>query len=87
MTLVGADPDICGAELLAETVIVNAARLAENAPSETLMTIFGEVPTSPDCGVPLTRPVEVLKFAHDGRPETENVNVSFSGSLAVGVNE
>ena len=71
---------------MAETVIVNAERLEENSPSETVITIFDEVPTSPDCGVPLIRPFEVLKLAHDGNPETLNVKVSFSGSLAVGVN-
>ena len=42
---------------------------------------------SPDSGVPLTRPVDVSKLAHDGKAETLNANVSPSGSLAVGTNE
>ena len=35
-------------------------------------------------GVPLRRPVEVLKLAHDGRLEITKRSVSLFGSLALG---
>jgi hypothetical protein len=56
-------------------------------PSDTAIEIFEYVPTSPDCGAPLISPVEELKLAQEGSPETVNDNVSLSGSLAVGVKE
>ena len=69
------------------TVIVKAARLAEALPSDTEITMFEVLPTLAAAGVPLRRPVDVLKLAHDGLLVIENVRVCPSGSEAVGVNE
>ena len=62
-------PLIFGGELpLAErTVIENAARLVVLLPSLTAMTMLLNVPTLLDDGVPLKRPVDVLKLAQLGR--------------------
>jgi hypothetical protein len=69
------------------TVIANAGREAVATPSVTLITMAGSVPTSVAAGVPLSCPVAMLKFAHDGLPVIENVMPLPAGSLAVGVNE
>jgi hypothetical protein len=50
------------------------------------MTMFAKVPMLAAAGVPLKRPVEVLKVAHDGRLEiVKRSVVPLFGSLAVGV--
>jgi hypothetical protein len=54
------------------------------APSLTLITMFENVPTFASVGVPASRPVLVLKLAHDGRFEIENRSLSPSASDAVG---
>ena len=47
--------------------------------------MFENVPMFADVGVPLRRPVEVLKLAHDGRLEIAKRSVSsLFGSLALG---
>ena len=48
------------------------------------MTMFEYVPMFAVVGVPLRRPVEVLKLAHDGRLEIAKRSVSPFGSLALG---
>ena len=45
--------------------------------------MFEYVPMFADVGVPLRRPVEVLKLAHDGRPEIAKRRLSPFGSLAL----
>ncbi len=69
----------------AETTIVNGASDACAAPSETEIETFVYEPTSAAVGVPLNRPVEVLKLAQAGRLAIENVSACPSGSEAVGV--
>ena len=62
-------PEITGATLaavLAETAMLKAGSAAEWVPSETLMTIFWELPIMAVVGVPASRPVAVLKLAHVG---------------------
>ena len=68
------------------TWIENAGSATLAVPSLTLMTMFENVPMFAVRGVPLRRPVEVLKVAHDGRLEIEKRSVvPPSGSLAAGV--
>ena len=88
MLVVGV-PEICGGEFAMATITVmeKAARLSEDSPSETLITMFELVPASASPGVPDRRPVDESKLAHVGRLEMENVSVSLSGSDAVGVNK
>jgi hypothetical protein len=69
------------------TVMLNAGNDTVVRPSDTRMTMFEYVPTCALVGVPLKRPVDVLKVAHEGRLEMLNVNLSPFGSRAVGVNE
>ena len=61
-------PEICGGEFPTTivTVIENAARLSENSPSETLITMLEVVPASASLGVPDRRPVDESKLAQDG---------------------
>jgi hypothetical protein len=67
------------------TWIENAGSAALTRPSFTEMTMFENVPMCVEVGVPLKRPVEVLKLAHDGRPEITKRSVSpLFGSLALG---
>ena len=88
-TLLGGVPEIRGGEFAAAalTVIENAARLAEDKPSETLITMFPSVPASPIVGMPDSLPVDESKLAQGGCFEIENVSVSPSSSDADGVNE
>ncbi len=72
---------------VAVTVIANVGNDRVAWPSLTLMTIPLCVPTAPAEGVPLSRPVALLKVAQLGRPVIENVSPSPSPSLADGVNE
>ena len=65
-------------------MIENAARLADAAPSDTLITILLCAPVLPAPGVPVKRPVAVSKVVHDGRLLMLKVNTSPSASLAVG---
>ena len=69
------------------TVIVKAAREALATPSVALITMPGSVPTSVAAGVPLSCPVAMLKFAHEGWLLIEKVRPLPAGSLAVGMNE
>ena len=52
------------------TVIVNVGRYFLLPPSLTLMATSGYEPTCDAPGVPLSRPVVVLKLAQVGRPST-----------------
>jgi hypothetical protein len=72
---------------LALTVIENAASDVVALPSFARITMFEYVPTCASVGVPLRRPVEVLKDAHAGLFEMLKVRESPFESLAVGVNE
>lgn len=69
------------------TLIEKAGRLALAAPSDTVITMLACVPTFAAPGVPLSRPVAVLKFAQAGLLLIENVSACPSGSVAVGRNE
>ena len=76
-------PEIVGGVLAcAETVIENAGSAALAMPSLTLITILERVPVT--AGVPLNRPVEVLKLAPAGALAIEKVSVLPSASAAVG---
>jgi hypothetical protein len=70
VTEVAGVPEILGARLLVAdpTVIENAGSIVACAPSETKILIFEDVPVI--LGVPLSRPVERSKAAHDGRLRT-----------------
>ena len=88
MPAAGGVPLMTGGRLAtaaAATTIVNGASDACAAPSDTVIETFGYEPTFAAAGVPLKRPVEVLKLAHDGRLAIENVSACPSGSEAVGV--
>jgi hypothetical protein len=67
------------------TAIANAASETVDVPSLTLIVTFEYVPTFELLGVPDSRPVVVLKLAHDGLLAMLNVSVLPFGSLAVGV--
>lgn len=54
-------------------------------PALTLMTIFENVPLFEDVGVPESLPLAVLKLAHDGLCDIENLSVVPRGPLALGV--
>ena len=69
---------------MSRTWIENAGSATLTWPSFTEMTMFEYVPMFADVGVPLRRPVEVLKLAHDGRLEITKRSVSLFGSLALG---
>jgi hypothetical protein len=64
------------------TVIVKADSDLVLRPSLTEMRMFANVPAT--VGVPLSRPVLVLKLAQAGRLLTANVSVRPSGSVAEG---
>jgi hypothetical protein len=66
------------------TVIVKAGSDFALLPSLTEMRMFENVPVA--VGVPLSRPVLLLKLAQAGRLLTENVSVRPSGSVAEGWN-
>ncbi len=83
-TVVLGEPEIVGG--LFDTVILNAGKLSESVPSDTLITTPLWVPLSEADGVPAKAPVVVLKLAQLGLLATENVRGSPSGSLAVGLN-
>jgi len=72
-------------ELAGATVIVKAGSDFVLFPSLTEMRMFENVPAT--VGVPLRRPVLVLKLAQAGRLPTANVNVWPSGSVAEGWKE
>ena len=72
---------------LALTVIENAASDVVALPSLARITMFEYVPICASVGVPLRRPVEVLKDAHAGLFEMLKVRESPFESLAAGVNE
>ena len=76
-----------GAGGAAVTVIANVGNDRVAWPSLTLMTMPLCVPTAPAEGVPLSRPVPLLKVAQLGRLVIENVSPSPSPSLADGENE
>jgi hypothetical protein len=67
------------------TVIVKAGSDFDLRPSLTEMRMFENVPAA--VGVPLSRPVLLLKLAQAGRLLTAKVSVRPSGSLAEGWNE
>ena len=78
--------EVVGVGFVAFTVTENAdSEALPPLPSLTLMTMPEVVPASAAAGVPDSRPVDVLKLAHDGRFAMANVSVSLSGSDAVGV--
>ena len=64
--------------------MVKARSEAVCDPSLTLITIGPEVPTLAAAGVPLSRPLAVLKLAHDGLPVMANVSVLPLASEALG---
>ena len=66
-------------------MIVKAGSDLDLLPSLTEMRMFENVPAT--VGVPLRRPVLLLKLAQAGRLLTENVSVRPSGSVAEGWNE
>ena len=87
-TLLAGVPEMCGAVLTvtALTVIENAARLAENSPSLTVMVMSLYVPASSFDGVPLRVPLDASKLVQGGWLATVKLNVSPSASATVGVN-
>lgn len=70
---------------MGRTLRVKGASEALAAPSLTLITILLELPTLAVFGVPASVPVLVLKLAHDGLPDIENLRVYPLGPFAVGV--
>ena len=91
VTLVAGVPEIVGARFEVEpevelevTLIENAGRLADLPPSDAVMTMPDVVPTCELAGVPLKRPVVLLKLAHDGLFAIENTSGSPFESFAVG---
>jgi hypothetical protein len=88
VTLVAGVPEITGGRLAGGlTVIANAASETDVEPSDTEMTMPEYVPAFVVVGVPVSAPVAVLKFAHDGFPVMLNVSGLPSGSEAAGWNE
>ena len=69
---------------MAVTLMVNAASLALFFPSVTLMVMPEKVPTLLLEGVPLRRPVVVLKAAQLGMPVIEKVSTPPLGSVVAG---
>ena len=69
------------------TAMANAGSTALDVPSLTLITMFEYVPTLAAAGVPLNRPVLVLKLAQEGLLLIENVSVLPLGSVVVGMKE
>ena len=87
MTELAGTPLIVGARLaVRDTVIENAGSATFVAPSLTVIAMFEYVPTLAAVGVPLSRPVNVLKVAHAGRLTMLKRSGSPSASLAVGWN-
>ena len=90
VTVRAGEPLITGALLvvvLALTLIVKAGKLTVRLPSDVLMTMLEYVPTCELEGVPLKRPVVLLKVAQDGLLEIQKTSGSPFESLAVGWNE
>ena len=84
-TGVAGEPEMTGAVLGAATVMVKAGSAALSVPSETEMVMpVKERPAMLEVGVPLRRPVVVLKEAQLGRLATAKVSGSPSASEAVG---
>jgi len=75
-----------GGGALFATVIVNAGSAALVAPSLTLMTIPGSVPTFAAPGVPASWPLPESKFAQAGLAAIEKVSFAPLASLALGRN-
>ena len=85
-TLVAGVPLMVGASLVLVTVRLKAGRAVVTVPSLTLITMLLVVPTLALVGVPLKRPVVVLKVAQLGRFTMLKAKVvPASGSDAVGV--
>ena len=85
--VVGGVPAIAGALLVVElelTLIEKADKLAVLLPSVALITTLEYVPTCELLGVPLNRPVLLLKLAQLGLFEIEKMSGSPFESLAVG---
>ena len=68
-------------------MIANGPKVSLSLPSVTDIDMFEYLPTSRPCGVPQSRPLDVLKDAQPGFPEIEKTSTSSFGSLAVGLNE
>ena len=87
VTLVGGVPEITGARFVVVAAVTrseNAAKLADFLPSDAVMTMPGVVPTCELLGVPLKRPVVLLKLAHVGLFVIVKASVSPLESRAVG---
>jgi hypothetical protein len=69
------------------TVMANAGRTAQFLPSVTRIWMLRYVPTLRRPGVPLSVPVDLLKFAHPGWLLIRNSRRLPSGSAAEGRNE
>ena len=68
----------------AVSLIEKAASAVVAVPSLTEMTIELNVPTFPDCGVPLKSPLDAEKEAQGGRFTMPNVSKLPSASAALG---
>ena len=79
-------PIVADPVVAAATVIVNAGKVAVFVPSLTEIETLAYVPTAPDAGVPVRRPVAELKVAQVGMFEIEKVSVP-DPPLAEGWNE
>ena len=66
------------------TVRLNGPIEALNSPSETVIVMAETDPRSSAGGIPDNKPEEELKLAHTGIPVILKVNISPSGSFAVG---
>jgi hypothetical protein len=88
VAVVAGVPEIVGGRfgVGAVTVIVNGGSEAVFGPSLAEILMLLNVAVIPLGGVPESRPVPVSNAAQLGWPTIENVNVSPSGSLAVGTN-
>jgi hypothetical protein len=75
-----------GGGALFATVMAKVGSDALLDPSLTLITIPGYVPTFPAAGVPLSWPLEVSNFVHDGLAAIAKLSFEPSGSLALGRN-
>jgi hypothetical protein len=87
VALVEGVPEMTGARFVvvpAVTLIENAAKLADRLPSDAVITMPELVPTCELLGVPLKRPVVLLKLAHVGLFAIENTSGSPFESCAVG---
>jgi tripartite-type tricarboxylate transporter receptor subunit TctC len=93
VTLPDGVPEIVGAGGGVDDVEAGAVTAIENAGSEALapveslalMTIFENVPTFEEEGVPLSCPLALLNAAHAGLLATKKVKVRPLPSVAVGM--